>query len=65
MHDHDSISAPMVFRLDQQRGLVVEQLLPRSEREWPVTLNDCQATLLRLLPRLKFNREGQNHRSAG
>ena len=58
MQDHDSTYEPIVFRLDQQRGLVIEKSLPNSERDWPLTLEDCQATLLRLLPRLKVNRGG-------
>ena len=53
MWDQHSVSEPTVFRLEQQRGPVVESSLRRSERDWPLTLEDCQAALSRLLPQVK------------
>ncbi len=50
------MNEPVVFRLSQQRGPVVEQTIRRSERDWPLTLDDCQAALSRLLPQLKMGR---------
>ena len=53
MWDQHSVSEPTVFRLEQKRGPVVEFSLRRSERDWPLTLDDCQAALTRLLPQVK------------
>lgn len=50
------MNEPVVFRLSQQRGPVVQRTIRRSERDWPVTLDDCQAALSRLLPQLKLGR---------
>ena len=58
MWDQNSTNQPTVFRLSQKAGPVVEQVLRRSERDWPLTLDDCQAALTRLLPPLRLNRAG-------
>lgn len=50
------MNEPVVFRLSQQKGPVVERTIRRSERDWPVTLEDCQAALSRLLGQLKLGR---------
>ena len=54
MWEHDL--GPTVYSLHQQRGPVVEFSLRRSERDWPLTLDDCQHALLRLLPQVKSAR---------
>ena len=58
MWDENFSNQPIVFRLSQQAGPVAERELRRSERDWPVTLDDCQAALIRLLPQLRSNRAG-------
>ena len=58
MQDYGSHDQPIVFRLNQRQGLIVEKSLPDSAPQWPLTLPDCQAMLLRLLPQLKLERAG-------
>ncbi len=58
MWDQDAAFEPTVFRLDQKRGPVVERALYGSEREWPLTLTDCQTALLGLLPKVSDRRVG-------
>lgn len=58
MWDENFTNQPTVFRLCQQAGPVAEQALRRSERDWPLTLDDCQAALIRLLSQLKSDRTG-------
>ena len=58
MWEQQTMNQPIVFRLDQKCGPVVERSLPRSERDWPLTLDDCQTMLIRILPRLKSERAG-------
>lgn len=58
MWDQDSTKVPTVYRLCQQRGPVAEHALRGAERDWPLTLDDCQAMLIRLLPQLKVERTG-------
>ena len=58
MWDQNFTKQPTVFRLSQQAGPVAEQALRRSERDWPLTLDDCQTALIRLLSQLKSDRAG-------
>lgn len=58
MRDENFSNQPTVFRLSQQAGPVAEQALRRSERDWPLTLDDCQTALIRLLSQLKSDRAG-------
>ena len=56
MWDQDSRIEPTVYRLNQQSGPVAVQALRRSERDWPLTLEDCQRELVQGLSRLRSHR---------
>ena len=56
MGNFDSTSTPNVYRLHQQRGPVPQATLRRPTTAWPLTLNDCEAALIRLLPEVKLDR---------
>jgi hypothetical protein len=58
MWDQTSLNEPVVYRLDQRCGPVLERMVKQTDGDWSFTLADCQTMLTRLLPRLRSDRAG-------